>query len=374
MTAWHSYALDGATLLFDRSSGTNIRIQNEFTRGQQRAAPRVVMFAITNRCNLTCSFCSRDTETPSQWTVDSAYNMLAGLAALGTLEVAFGGGEPLAFRGFDELALRLANETPLALHVTTNGVLLTPKPMTATFLPVYLIKKTTLSLYFFHYSFAAEKKDPARSFLLVPRAHHCPLTTPQYTALTTSACGLPPVPHIEPITCRPYTKPRLGPAPNPSAPGCALAGLPAGQQSPPKFYRLAGAPGNRGLGRRPWACLARGEGKPGQAAGGGAVASGTWRSRKPRTRFSFPPSLSSPAGFLGAGFPEPPPASSTARTEQRSHATLITPRLPAIRQIAIVTHPLATRNPSLLEPYLSIPRQLPMIQGSFFQGPRHFRT
>lgn len=127
MTAWHSYALDGATLLFDRSSGTNVRIQNEFTRGQQRTAPRVVMFAITNRCNLTCSFCSRDTETPSQWTVDSAYSMLAGLAALGTLEVAFGGGEPLAFRGFDELALRLANETTLALHVTTNGVLLTPE-------------------------------------------------------------------------------------------------------------------------------------------------------------------------------------------------------------------------------------------------------
>src|SRR5690606_15917558 len=104
-----------------------------------------------------------------------------------------------------------------------------------------------------------------------------------------------------------------------------------------KFPRLAGAPGNRSLGRRPWACLARGEGKPGQAAGGGVVVSGTWRSRKPRTRFSFPPSLSSPAGFLGAGFPEPPPASSTARTEQRSHATLITSRLPAIRQRAIIS-------------------------------------
>ena len=50
------------------------------------------------------------------------------------------------------------------------------------------------------------------------------------------------------------------------------------------------------------------------------MASGTWRSRKPRTRFSFPPSLSSPAGFLGSGFLEPSPASSTARTEQRSHA------------------------------------------------------
>jgi MoaA/NifB/PqqE/SkfB family radical SAM enzyme len=127
MTTWRSYSLDDAILLFDRASGTNLRVQNEFTRGQRRAAPRVVMFAITNRCNLTCSFCSRDTDTPSQWTVDAAFEMLAGLAAQGTLEIAFGGGEPLAFRGFDRLVLRLANETSLALHVTTNGVLLTPE-------------------------------------------------------------------------------------------------------------------------------------------------------------------------------------------------------------------------------------------------------
>jgi hypothetical protein len=53
------------------------------------------------------------------------------------------------------------------------------------------------------------------------------------------------------------------------------------------------------------------------------VASGTWRSRKPRTRFPFPPSLSSPAGFLGSGFPETTPVSSTARTEQRRHAQVI---------------------------------------------------
>src|SRR5690606_26011410 len=81
--------------------------------------------------------------------------------------------------------------------------------------------------------------------------------------------------------------------------------------------------------------LGEGEGKLGQAAGGGAVASGTWRSRKPFTRFPFPPSLSGPAEFLGSSFPGPPPVSSTARTEQRRHAQLITPRQLAIRQNTI---------------------------------------
>src|SRR5262245_6860104 len=82
------------------------------------------MFGITNRCNLTCDFCSRDTSRESAWTVESAALVLQGLAAAGTLEVAFGGGEPFAFRGFRELLSELHRTTPLAMHVTTNGTLL----------------------------------------------------------------------------------------------------------------------------------------------------------------------------------------------------------------------------------------------------------
>jgi MoaA/NifB/PqqE/SkfB family radical SAM enzyme len=50
--------------------------------------------------------------------------MLADLARAGVLEVAFGGGEPFAFRGFESLVARLYDETPLAIHATTNGLLL----------------------------------------------------------------------------------------------------------------------------------------------------------------------------------------------------------------------------------------------------------
>jgi len=52
--------------------------------------------------------------------------VLRNLSAARTLEVAFGGGEPFAFRGFWELLDELTETTPLALHVTTNGTLIRP--------------------------------------------------------------------------------------------------------------------------------------------------------------------------------------------------------------------------------------------------------
>lgn len=121
---FRAFPLDGALLFFQPSSGTNIRVENERTRGAARCAPRVVMFGITNHCNLSCSFCSRDTTRESAWTVKSAAAILTDLERAGSLEVAFGGGEPFAFRGFAELIAELHANTRLALNVTTNGTLL----------------------------------------------------------------------------------------------------------------------------------------------------------------------------------------------------------------------------------------------------------
>jgi MoaA/NifB/PqqE/SkfB family radical SAM enzyme/ribosomal protein L7/L12 len=119
------FDLDGAELFFERATGLSIRHEGPETRGRRLRAPRLVQFAITNACNLACGFCSRDLEAKSAWTSDEAFRVLADLAAAGTLEVAFGGGEPLAFRGFDALVERLHTETPLAVGITTNGLLLT---------------------------------------------------------------------------------------------------------------------------------------------------------------------------------------------------------------------------------------------------------
>jgi hypothetical protein len=129
-SGWRLHPLDGALLWFQPRTGLHVRWDAAATRALRRTAPRVVMFGITNRCNLRCDFCSRDQAAHSDWDVDSAYRMLAGLAAAGVLEVAFGGGEPLTFRGFDELLARLAATTPLALNLTTNGTPLTAERLT----------------------------------------------------------------------------------------------------------------------------------------------------------------------------------------------------------------------------------------------------
>jgi hypothetical protein len=118
------YALDGAVQFFHPESGTNVRFTNARTSTARMTVPRVVMFGITNHCNLTCAFCSRDTRRESHWTVDTAFEVLRDLSTAGVLEVAFGGGEPFAFPGFDDLIARLYDETPLALNVTTNGTLI----------------------------------------------------------------------------------------------------------------------------------------------------------------------------------------------------------------------------------------------------------
>jgi Radical SAM superfamily len=121
---FRAFPLDGALLFFQPASGRSLRVENERTRVFRRKAPRVAMFGITNGCNLRCGFCSRDADRASGWTVETAARALRGLAAAGTLEVAFGGGEPFTFRGFFELLSELHLTTELALHATTNGTLL----------------------------------------------------------------------------------------------------------------------------------------------------------------------------------------------------------------------------------------------------------
>ena len=121
---FREHPLDGATLYFQPARGVHVRVQAPATAAQRRRAPRVAMFGITNVCNLACDFCSRDEARPSVWTVDTAAAALRGLDAAGTLEVAYGGGEPFAFRGFAELVAELDATTALAQHVTTNGTLI----------------------------------------------------------------------------------------------------------------------------------------------------------------------------------------------------------------------------------------------------------
>lgn len=125
------FPLDGALLLFDRASGLTALCDGPETAHLRQRAPRVLQFSLTNACNLACRFCSRDTAVASDFTADTAFALLRALDAAGTLEVAFGGGEPLVFKGFAELVRRLHDETALALHLTTNGTRLNDELATA---------------------------------------------------------------------------------------------------------------------------------------------------------------------------------------------------------------------------------------------------
>lgn len=53
---FHRYDLDGAALWFHPATGTNVRVDAPTTSHLRRRVPRVVMFGITNACNLTCSY------------------------------------------------------------------------------------------------------------------------------------------------------------------------------------------------------------------------------------------------------------------------------------------------------------------------------
>jgi MoaA/NifB/PqqE/SkfB family radical SAM enzyme len=116
-------ALDEALLLFDRQTGSNALCTGAETAGLRQMAPRAIQFAITNRCNLACGFCSRDTGLESRWTAGSAFELLRDLDRAGAVEVAFGGGEPTIFPGFAGLVERLHGETSMAIGFTTNGLL-----------------------------------------------------------------------------------------------------------------------------------------------------------------------------------------------------------------------------------------------------------
>ncbi len=122
--SWRIHPLDGKLLLFDRETGLNILLDGDETRHLQRIAPRTLLIAVTNACNLTCGFCYRDLQSRSLWQYDSLLEFCQQADEWGVLEVAFGGGEPLLFPRWAEFINELYATTRLSINFTTNGTLL----------------------------------------------------------------------------------------------------------------------------------------------------------------------------------------------------------------------------------------------------------
>jgi MoaA/NifB/PqqE/SkfB family radical SAM enzyme len=122
---WRAHPLDGSLLLFERSSGLNMLLEGDETAHLQRLAPRTLLIAVTNACNMTCPFCYRDLESRSGWRYDTLLDFCREADVWGVLEVAFGGGEPMLFPQWQEFITELHDTTQLCINFTTNGTLLT---------------------------------------------------------------------------------------------------------------------------------------------------------------------------------------------------------------------------------------------------------
>ncbi|QPC83693.1 radical SAM protein [Phototrophicus methaneseepsis] len=123
---WRPHPLDGALLLFERDTGLNVKLEGEETTHLKRIAPRTLLIAVTNICNLQCHFCYRNLQSPSDWAYDSLLEFCQQASDWGVLEVAFGGGEPMLFPNWEQFIHKLYSTSQLAVNFTTNGMKLTP--------------------------------------------------------------------------------------------------------------------------------------------------------------------------------------------------------------------------------------------------------
>lgn len=128
---WRPHPLDGKLLLFERDMGLNLLMEGEETAHLQRTAPRTLLIAVTNGCDLTCSFCYRDRTARSLWRYDTLLAFCQAADEWGVLEVAFGGGEPLLFPRWTDFINELYGSTRLAINFTTNGTHLTEEVLQA---------------------------------------------------------------------------------------------------------------------------------------------------------------------------------------------------------------------------------------------------
>ena len=111
---------------YDRVNGVHI-LSDELSVPSHflSKSPPVLSIALSNICDLNCEFCYVPKNGLSLKQSD-VFNWCTELDRLGTLEVAFGGGEPTLYPHLAELCHKVWNETNLGISITTNGHHLTP--------------------------------------------------------------------------------------------------------------------------------------------------------------------------------------------------------------------------------------------------------
>lgn len=106
---------------FNRITGINILV-DEITppTSAWSTAPRQVSIALTNACDLTCSYCYAP-KNPASLAFDKVISWLVELDTNGCFGVGFGGGEPTLYSRLAELCSYASKNTNLAITMTTHA-------------------------------------------------------------------------------------------------------------------------------------------------------------------------------------------------------------------------------------------------------------
>jgi len=107
--------------LFYRDTGTNILLDEiKVSRPYWATAPRQVSIALTNVCDLHCSYCFAPKHL-SKLDVNKVVIWLDELDRNGTVGIGFGGGEPTLYPKFPDICQYAAQKTGLAVSFTTHA-------------------------------------------------------------------------------------------------------------------------------------------------------------------------------------------------------------------------------------------------------------
>ncbi|HIA04228.1 MAG TPA: radical SAM protein, partial [Myxococcales bacterium] len=90
---------------------------------QHGRAPLYVSWVVTNHCNLRCEYCACPDIAGKELSTEQCLELLDGMAALGTRQIKFTGGEPLVRKDLPQLLAR-AEEHGIATSLNSNGTLI----------------------------------------------------------------------------------------------------------------------------------------------------------------------------------------------------------------------------------------------------------
>lgn len=113
--------------IYDRNTGTHVLFDEVTIPSDGHSiSPRSFSIALTNSCDLNCSYCYAPKHTAS-WDLDELCKFCSQIDQLGTLEITLGGGEPFLYPHLVEFCSWVWKNTSLGISITTHGNLIDKK-------------------------------------------------------------------------------------------------------------------------------------------------------------------------------------------------------------------------------------------------------